>query len=273
MPFTFLAHQAVVLPLKMWRARWFSGTALVIGSMAPDFEYFIRGRPIGTYGHTTLGQLTFCLPLTLVLTWLVTRIVARPLGAHLPDFPPFHLRDYALAGARSGTASYWLAVVPSALIGSYSHLWWDWFTHDYGAGVKRFPELLRSTLEVAGTPVPGYVVVWHVSTIVGGVVAIALLRRIGRERRVLHWARFTNEEDLPRPTAAESVRFRRLCAVAVAASIMLSVAMAGAVAPAFTAAWWIAIAFRMLVFPVLALALVCALEGWRMQRLGSAPAA
>ena len=44
-----------------------SGTALVIGSMAPDVEYFLNGYPTSTVSHTWLGQLTFCLPVTLVL--------------------------------------------------------------------------------------------------------------------------------------------------------------------------------------------------------------
>lgn len=42
MPGTLLSHQAIVLPLKLrWPAR-FSGLALVIGSMAPDFEFIFR---------------------------------------------------------------------------------------------------------------------------------------------------------------------------------------------------------------------------------------
>jgi hypothetical protein len=41
MPFTF-AHPAIVLPLKHLPKRWYSLTGLIIGSMTPDFEYFIR---------------------------------------------------------------------------------------------------------------------------------------------------------------------------------------------------------------------------------------
>ena len=36
MPATFPSHAAAVLPLKLWRPRWFDGVALVVGSMAPD---------------------------------------------------------------------------------------------------------------------------------------------------------------------------------------------------------------------------------------------
>ncbi|MDP4013047.1 MAG: DUF4184 family protein [Candidatus Nanopelagicales bacterium] len=43
MPLTFGSHQAVVLPLKMLKPRWFDGTALVIGSMAPDLFFLTHG--------------------------------------------------------------------------------------------------------------------------------------------------------------------------------------------------------------------------------------
>ena len=40
MPLTFLSHQAVVLPLKLRAPRSVSGTAPVLGSVAPDVEYY-----------------------------------------------------------------------------------------------------------------------------------------------------------------------------------------------------------------------------------------
>src|SRR4051812_47997245 len=110
----------------------FSGIALVLGSMAPDFEYFLRGDPISTLGHTLLGQVVFCLPLTVLLVAIIERVIAPTLPGHLPDLGPFHLHDYAaLANTRRGLIG-WLKVVTSALIGSLSHIGWDGFTHGYG---------------------------------------------------------------------------------------------------------------------------------------------
>ena len=40
MPFTF-AHPAIVLPFYK-KPKFFSMTTLIIGSMSPDFEYFLR---------------------------------------------------------------------------------------------------------------------------------------------------------------------------------------------------------------------------------------
>jgi hypothetical protein len=62
MPFTF-AHPVVVLPLgKIW-GKLFSLTGLVLGSMAPDFIYFIHFRPDSGYGHCIQGFFLLNLPL------------------------------------------------------------------------------------------------------------------------------------------------------------------------------------------------------------------
>ena len=47
MPFTF-SHPAIVLPFSK---KWFSLTALVTGSIIPDFEYFFKMKGHSDYGH------------------------------------------------------------------------------------------------------------------------------------------------------------------------------------------------------------------------------
>ena len=121
MPFTFLAHQAPVLPLKLRWPRAFAGTALVLGSIAPDCEYFLRGQVLTTFSHKLWSQPLFCLPLTLLLVFLVRRLIIGPLAAHLPALPQrgplgalgrLHLGDYqSLDGVPPG---YW----PRAVVGA-----------------------------------------------------------------------------------------------------------------------------------------------------------
>lgn len=41
MPLTLFAHQVPTMGLKMARPRWFDGTALCLGSMAPDLGYAV----------------------------------------------------------------------------------------------------------------------------------------------------------------------------------------------------------------------------------------
>lgn len=51
MPFT-LAHPAAVV---FFKNKKFNLTALILGSMAPDFIYFLNFRPYGNLGHQILG--------------------------------------------------------------------------------------------------------------------------------------------------------------------------------------------------------------------------
>lgn len=58
MPFTF-SHPAIVLPLTSLPKRCISVTGFVIGSLTPDFEYFIRMKVKSEYSHTISGLFWF----------------------------------------------------------------------------------------------------------------------------------------------------------------------------------------------------------------------
>lgn len=60
-PFTF-AHPAIMIPLIHKRPKWIDTTALIFGSMAPEFEYFIRFKAQAVVGHMLSGFLFFNLP-------------------------------------------------------------------------------------------------------------------------------------------------------------------------------------------------------------------
>jgi hypothetical protein len=201
MPFTFLSHQAAVLPLKMAAPRRFSGTALALGSMAPDLEYFVRLRPHRAISHTLAGQIVFCLPVTLALLWLVVGVIARPLALHLPDCGGFHLRDYRVVARKRFTASFWLIAALSALVGSFSHIAWDSLTHEHGWGVRHLPAL-RTEVPLLHHRVPLHRLLQHGSTVGGAVITLGLLHAIGRRRLVLQWAGCPSETVEPSPTPA-----------------------------------------------------------------------
>ena len=77
MPFTYFAHQAFVLPLKLARPRWFDGTALCIGSMAPDFAYAFEMLPFAFESHTIISQFTWTLPVGIMrASWVVAAVLA-----------------------------------------------------------------------------------------------------------------------------------------------------------------------------------------------------
>ena len=83
MPFTF-SHPAIVLPLKFLPKRWFSLTALVIGSLTPDFEYFIRMKVQSDFSHTFLGIFWFYLPLGILLAFIFHNTVRNSLFDNIP---------------------------------------------------------------------------------------------------------------------------------------------------------------------------------------------
>ena len=83
MPFTF-SHPAIILPLTYLPRRWFSLTGLIIGSLTPDFEYFIRMTPYSLYSHTLSGLFWFDIPLGLLLCFIFHNLVRDSLCSNLP---------------------------------------------------------------------------------------------------------------------------------------------------------------------------------------------
>jgi hypothetical protein len=85
MPFTF-SHPAAVLPLKYLPKKWFSVTGLVVGSLTPDFEYFIRMRIYSSLSHTWTGLFFFDLPLAIILASVFHLLVKDQLIESLTHF-------------------------------------------------------------------------------------------------------------------------------------------------------------------------------------------
>jgi hypothetical protein len=176
MPFT-PAHVMAVLPGVRWqRALRLDPTCLVLGSMAPDFEYFARGRQSGAFSHTWLGLLVWGLPVTVALAALYHRVVKWPL---LVAAPRALTPVFAGAWQTRWSASVIASVLVSAVLGNVTHLLWDGVTHANGLFVRAFA-VLRTPYEVPmlGTMVL-HRILQHVSTLVGLVgVALYLLYRV-----------------------------------------------------------------------------------------------
>lgn len=129
MPFTF-SHPALVLPIYLYRKRYFSLTGLVIGSITPDFEYFIRMKKgMSVYSHTFSALFWFNLPVALFLAFLFHTIIKKPLIHNLPQWLFIRFAKYENFEWLTYFKRNWLIVLFSILLGAASHLWWDWFTH------------------------------------------------------------------------------------------------------------------------------------------------
>lgn len=173
MPFTFLAHQAPVLPLVLLRPRWFDGVALCVGSMAPDLSYVVSGTRHGFVSHTGPALLWFCLPTTLLICAL-TRRAWPPLCAHLPRPARARLTPF------TGPAPALPITVISALIGAASHVLLDACTHPRGLGVARWPWLKTVALQLGDRPVPVYSLLQGPGSLVLALLAVLCLRAIAR---------------------------------------------------------------------------------------------
>lgn len=176
MPFTF-AHSAAALP---FRRLPLVPSALVIGTFAPDFEYFLRLAPSGRFGHTLPGIFLFTLPAALLVLWIFHSLVKRPATMLMPDALRNRLVNH-IGDFRFGGAPRFLLILGSLLLGIVTHLFWDSFTHAGTWFYAHWPLLRASVnLPVLG-PTPCYKVFQHGSTIVGTAVVAAWLALWYRE--------------------------------------------------------------------------------------------
>ncbi len=162
MPFT-PAHIATAIPFRHTRL---VPSAVIIGTMAPDFEYFLRLSPSIGFGHTSFGALVLTLPLALLVLWLfhfcvkalaislMPRGLQRRLVDKLTHFPFFGGSRFSL-------------ILLSLLIGIATHLAWDSFTHPHSWLTEHWNFLRQSSsLPVFGF-VPHYKILQHLSTLIG----------------------------------------------------------------------------------------------------------
>lgn len=170
MPFT-AAHPAAILPLLRHR-RWFSATGLVAGSIAPDFQYFLLFPFLDQSGHTLAGLLYFNLPVALVIATVFHLLVRRPAVDHLPDW----FRSRALAVPQLNWLAYlkerWLAFAFSVILGAFTHIFWDSFTHESGYFVQQW-SVLESMVHVLGYEIMLCRALQHSSTLVGFLLILA----------------------------------------------------------------------------------------------------
>ncbi|MDF2988005.1 MAG: hypothetical protein K0R50_3515 [Eubacterium sp.] len=173
MPFTF-AHPAAVLPIKKAGPVWLDTTALVLGSMAPDFEYFIRFKAQGVIGHTLPGFILLNLPLVLLLAFLWHYIIKTTFIPSLAK--PLQRIFISLGNSKFNISSFsgFLAFVLSALTGMATHVLWDSFTHIDGYFVGKIP-FLSYCISIYSLEIPVYKVLQHGSTLAGLFIIILYL--------------------------------------------------------------------------------------------------
>ncbi|MDF1661876.1 MAG: DUF4184 family protein [Planctomycetota bacterium] len=175
MPFT-VTHILAITPVAKLGREKLPLSALVIGSMVPDFPLFF---PIGLRyqeTHSILGILTVCLPVGLALYWIFHGIMAEAL---------FELLSPKLRGkaARYLTKTVGNRLQKSFLVaiclcfGALTHVAWDAFTHAGQWGVELVPALSKTVLTIQGGEWRGFKVFQHGSSVIGLPILLGLMIR------------------------------------------------------------------------------------------------
>jgi hypothetical protein len=215
MPWTF-AHPAAILPFRRLCPLRLNFAALIVGSMTPDLGYYIQAYPLATIAHTFLGSLLVCLPTGIGLLVLVYSL-RTPMWFVLPQPHRRALMPLFSIPVPTQPLSI-LGVAISLLIGAWTHLIWDSFTHESGWAVINFAVLRRPLFQIGSVAFPTYYLLQHLSTWAG----IALLTTT-----YYLWLQRTG----PLSWCAREDRWRYVLfgsVLLVALSIALPLAMAGA---------------------------------------------
>jgi fumarate reductase subunit C len=161
MPFTF-SHPAAVLPIHSRFKNWIPLSALVIGSLVPDAAYYLPlPEHFKQVSHTLLGTFSSSLPAG-IFVWLIFCWLAAPAVFLLPD--PHREAIWSQRTPRLATVQQALGVTSGILIGAWSHVLWDSFTHERGWFVKHALLLQRPFF---GTLMPAYKALQYLSSVFG----------------------------------------------------------------------------------------------------------
>ena len=140
MPFTF-SHPAIVLPVTYLPKKWYSLSGLIVGSMTPDFEYFIRMKDYSKYSHTWKGLFWFDVPLGLILIFIFHNVVRDILIEYLPFSLNIRFSSFSKFNWNKYFQRNIIVVLISLIVGIASHIFWDSFTHSGGYFFETIPFL------------------------------------------------------------------------------------------------------------------------------------
>ena len=163
MPWTF-AHPAAILPLRQCGRLPLS--ALVIGSLSPDFCYYLGLISWAGFTHSWSGVLGFSLPVGGLL-WLLWIALRKNIIDLLPVVHRVVAENRHELGIKSGWSAPLIGVLLALIIGASTHIVWDAFTHGSGWVVQQLPLLQLPLLQIAGRTLHVFNLLQHGSTVVG----------------------------------------------------------------------------------------------------------
>jgi hypothetical protein len=160
MPFT-LAHPAAILPLRRFCPRYLSFTGLVVGSVVPDASYCFGPLHVDVFAHRFVGIFGFALPAGMAML-LVFYLLRQGAVEWLPE----NQRRIFEPLCRKPPPPIWVLAV-SVVIGAFTHIVWDSFTHQHGWLVERLPALQMPLLTFANHRMLVCHFLWYFCSFVG----------------------------------------------------------------------------------------------------------
>ncbi len=213
MPWT-VSHAAAVLPLRRSTPWPLDFPALVIGSMTPDIGYYIGRFDLATFDHTFVGSFVAGLPTGIVLL-LLFYVFCKPIAFSLPQ--PHRAALEPLCPSFGGLRpARWFILLCSLLLGIWTHIFWDAFTHDTGWFVERIAWLRTPSVQLGAAKWGLPFVLQVASTFIG----LAIL--------IYAYFRWLRRQPSGVVAATETDRWRYLLALLICG---------GALAIALPAAW------------------------------------
>jgi hypothetical protein len=161
-PFT-ISHAAAVLPLRKLTKGALPLAALMIGSMSPDFAYFLPGVTDRVETHSFAGLFWFCWPISMAIWLVFVRVLEQPTFALLP----LNWRTRFAPSSREITFQTLALASVAVILGAVTHLIWDGFTHRGTATVHALPALHGVVFHYGRWPIRWFVVLQHLSTVAG----------------------------------------------------------------------------------------------------------
>lgn len=179
MPWTF-SHPAAILPLRCLRERRIPLCALVIGSLSPDFAYYLNQLQWAGLSHSLPGIFIFCLPVG-ALVLLLLNLSHDALINLLPE-PHRSAIAHASPPAAHGenaatTVAAWPWIALGLLLGAASHIAWDSLTHASSAVVKALPILQAPVFQIGARQWHVYHLLQHASSLLGVTALLLVYRR------------------------------------------------------------------------------------------------
>jgi hypothetical protein len=173
MPFT-VSHAAAVLPLHRLSKHKLPLTALMVGSMAPDFGYFFAHDASRALTHSFSGLFIFALPVGLFVWLFYVAVLEKATITLLSD--RWHTR---FAHTDAITRSLVVRAAIAIVLGAVTHLLWDAFTHRGTFVSRAFPALLGPTPGIGWMPM--YHFLHGLSSVVGLMLLAGWARNLHRQ--------------------------------------------------------------------------------------------